>query len=191
MSGPLRSRRTRYRCRRPGLLPVAGLLVAGLLGVGVVAGPGVGRPSATPTRRLPVPAPALVGTTLSGDRFDLAEARGQVVLVNVFASWCGPCRDELPLLIEAGRRWSPHGLRLVGLNLRDGAQAVQALLDATGADGFTVLPDHDGTRAIEWGVRGVPETFVVDRDGRIVAYQSGVVTRAWLEAHLTALFETP
>lgn len=135
----------------------------------------------------PASAPALAGTTLTGQRFDLAAARGHVVVVNVFASWCGPCRDELPLLVETARQWSAQGLQVVGLNLRDGPDAVRALLDQAHADDLTVLPDPDGTRAVEWGVRGVPETFVVDRDGRIVAHQPGVVTRQWLRERLSPL----
>jgi cytochrome c biogenesis protein CcmG/thiol:disulfide interchange protein DsbE len=138
-------------------------------------------------RRPAVAAPALAGTTLTGERFDLAAARGDVVLVNVFASWCGPCRDELPLLVETARDWSPRGLRVVGLNLRDGPDAVRALLRQTRADALTVLPDPDGVRAVEWGVRGVPETFLVDRDGRVVAHRNGVVTRQWLRDELSAL----
>ncbi|MBM0237955.1 hypothetical protein JNW88_13790 [Micromonospora sp. ATA32] len=73
------------------------------------------------------------------------------------------------------------------MNVRDGSEAVRALLDETGATGLTVLPDPDGTRAIDWGVRGVPETFVVDRDGRIVDRQRGVVTRQWLEQRVAPL----
>lgn len=133
------------------------------------------------------PAPALAGATLDGGRFALSDARGQVVLVNVFASWCGPCRDELLVLVDAERSWSPRGVRLVGLNIRDGADAVRALLDETGATGLTVVPDPDGTRAVEWGVRGVPETFVVDRDGRLVDRRQGVVTRQWLEQRIAPL----
>ncbi|MFE9690175.1 TlpA family protein disulfide reductase [Micromonospora sp. NPDC005806] len=149
------------------------------------------RPPATPTPDAPTvrgtPAPALSGATLDGGRFVLAEARGEVVLVNVFASWCGPCRDELPLLVDVERSWSPRGLRLVGLNIRDGTDAVRALLEETGATGLTVVPDPDGTRAVEWGVRGVPETFVVGRDGRLVDRRQGVVTRQWLEQRIAPL----
>ncbi|WP_187398823.1 redoxin domain-containing protein [Micromonospora sp. WP24] len=156
--------------------------VAAVLAAGLRAGT-----SSTSGASGPTPAPELGGTTLDGGRFDLAEAHGQVVVVNVFASWCGPCRDELPLLADTARRWSPHGLRVVGLNLRDGPEAVRALLAETGTTDLTVLPDPDGTRAVKWGVRGVPETFVVDRDGRIVARQQGVVTRGWLDQRVTPL----
>ncbi|GGM58390.1 cytochrome C-type biogenesis protein [Micromonospora sonchi] len=169
--------------RRVGLAPATVLLLTVGLGALLVrhrSGPDdVGRPA--------VAAPALAGTTLDGTWFDLAAVRGQVVLVNVFASWCGPCRDELPLLAETALRWSPQGLRVVGLNLRDGPEAVRTLLKQTQAEQLTVLPDPDGTRAVDWGVRGVPETFVVDRDGRIVAYQPGVVTRQWLQDQLSPL----
>lgn len=181
MSG--RAGRSRWRRIRPA--PAAVLLLAIGLGVALAAGPGPGGAG----RRPAAVAPALAGTTLTGARFDLATARGHVVLVNVFASWCGPCRDELPLLVEAARHWSPQGLQVVGLNLRDGPDAVRALLAQAHADALTVLPDPDGTRAVDWGVRGVPETFVVDRDGRIVAHQPGVVTRQWLREHLSPLLE--
>ncbi|MEU3453411.1 TlpA disulfide reductase family protein [Micromonospora sp. NPDC006766] len=174
-----------------GLRPGPALVVAVTVAVGTLLALGLHASGTSATTdsgpSTPAPAPALSGDTLDGGRFDLTTARGQVVLVNVFASWCGPCRDELPLLVDAERRWSPHGLRLVGLNVRDGTEAVRALLDETRATGLTVLPDPDGTRSVEWGVRGVPETFVVDRDGRIVERQRGVVTQAWLEQRVAPL----
>ncbi|GAA2706332.1 TlpA family protein disulfide reductase [Micromonospora olivasterospora] len=179
--------RRRFRPPRPG--PALVLALTGVLGA--VFALGLRSPAPPPDTATngatPGPAPALAGATLDGGRFDLADARGEVVLVNVFASWCGPCRDELPLLVDAGRRWSPHGLRLVGLNVRDGAEAVRALLEQTGAQGLTVLPDPDGTRAVDWGVRGVPETFLVDRNGRVVDRQRGVVSRQWLEQRVAPL----
>ncbi|WFE39841.1 TlpA disulfide reductase family protein [Micromonospora sp. WMMD998] len=164
-----------------------------LLAVAVAAALAAARLSG-PTDPGPGPAPAapaLAGATLDGGRFDLAALRGQVVLVNVFASWCGPCRDELPLVAETGRQWSSRGLRVVGLNLRDGPDAVRPLLAQSRAENLTVVPDPDGARSVEWGVRGVPETFLVDRDGRVVAHRPGVVTRQWLDDHLSALLAVP
>ncbi|MEU4660416.1 TlpA disulfide reductase family protein [Micromonospora chalcea] len=173
--------------RRP--RPAAAVVLAVLLGA-VLAAVRLSGPIDAGPRPAPA-APALAGATLDGGRFDLAALRGQVVLVNVFASWCGPCRDELPLLAETGRQWSPRGLRMVGLNLRDGPDAVRPLLEQSRAEQIVVLPDPDGTRAVGWGVRGVPETFLVDRDGRIVAHRPGVVTRQWLDDHLSTLLAAP
>ncbi|MFG2052550.1 TlpA family protein disulfide reductase [Micromonospora sp. NPDC048930] len=178
--------------RRPGWLRTGPAAVLALtVAVGTLAALGLRAPATPAAEEAPTvtgaPAPALSGTTLDGGQFALSDARGQVVLVNVFASWCGPCREELPLLVDAERSWSPRGLRLVGLNIRDGTEAVRALLDETGATGLTVVPDPDGTRAVQWGVRGVPETFVVGRDGRLVDRRQGVVTRQWLEQRIAPL----
>ncbi|OZV76947.1 hypothetical protein CA850_25430 [Micromonospora echinospora] len=180
----MRTRLGRWWRFRPA--PATVLLVAVALGIVLTVDH---RPRAGGDGRPAVTAPALAGTTLTGEPFDLAAVRGNVVLVNVFASWCGPCRDELPLLVEIARDWSPRGLRVVGLNLRDGPDAVRALLRETRADALTVLPDPDGVRAVEWGVRGVPETFLVDRDGRVVAHRNGVVTRQWLQVQVSPLLE--
>lgn len=182
----------RSTLRRPGWLRAGPAMVLALtVAVGALVVVGLRAPDPSNPEQTPAvagrPAPALSGATLDGGRFALADVRGQVVLVNVFASWCGPCRDELPLLVDAERTWSTRGLRLVGLNIRDGTDAVRALLDDTGATGLTVVPDPDGTRAVEWGVRGVPETFVVGRDGRLVDRRQGVVTRQWLEQRITPL----
>ncbi|MEV0393537.1 TlpA family protein disulfide reductase [Polymorphospora rubra] len=170
--------------RRP--LPAATLLVTAVLGV--VFALGLHRAAGpAPDPAAGAPAPALAGPTLDGGHFDLAENRGRVLLVNVFASWCGPCRRELPLLVDAERQWSAQGVRLVGLNVKDGTTAVRALLKETGTESMTVLPDPDGTLAVGWGARGVPETFVVDRDGRIADRIRGEVTRQWLEQRVGPL----
>ncbi|MEV4754248.1 TlpA disulfide reductase family protein [Micromonospora sp. NPDC049559] len=133
------------------------------------------------------PAPPLAGHTLAGEPFDLAAQHGRVVLVNLFASWCGPCRDELPLLAAAQRRWSDRGLRVVGVDVRDSPEAVRVLLAETGSTELTVLPDPAGATAVDWGARGVPETFLVDRDGRVTQRVAGPVTAGWLDQRLAPL----
>ncbi|WP_422768740.1 TlpA family protein disulfide reductase [Plantactinospora sp. WMMC1484] len=172
-----------------GLVAALGLVAVVVAAVGTTAGGnGGGDPAAGPGRPVAV-APALAGRTLAGEPFDLAELRGHVVLVNVFASWCGPCQDELPLLVDAGRRWPARDVRMVGLAVRDSEVALRALLERTGARDLAVLADPAGSTAVDWGVRGVPETFLLDRHGRIVDRMIGPVTARWLDERLAPLLD--
>ncbi|MEN3614509.1 TlpA family protein disulfide reductase [Plantactinospora sp. ZYX-F-223] len=188
----VRRRRPAFPLFRPGRRRLTLTLVLGLVtmlgAVGLAATRG-GGPAAAPGTP-GTTAPALAGRTLAGAPFDLAGLRGQVVLVNIFASWCGPCQHELPLLVDAERRWSGRDLRMVGLAVRDSEVAVRALLDRTGARDLPVLPDPAGTTAVDWGVRGVPETFLLDRAGRIADRMIGPVTARWLDERLTPLLES-
>jgi cytochrome c biogenesis protein CcmG/thiol:disulfide interchange protein DsbE len=109
------------------------------------------------------------------------------MLVNIWASWCSPCRQELPLLAETARQWTGNGVRLVGLDVRDNEQDAQALLTETDATDLTVVPDPRGLVAVSWGVRAVPETFIVDRAGQIRVRAHGAVTATWLRQQLTRL----
>ena len=129
---------------------------------------------------LPRPAPPLAGSDLGGQRHDLRDLRGSVVLVTAWASWCDPCRDEVPVLDEAVHRYGGDGLEVLGLNVQDRPEHARAFVEAE-QPRFSSVVDHDGTRAVEWGLRGLPETFLVDRDGLVVAHRFGAVTREWVE----------
>ncbi|MFC4859371.1 TlpA family protein disulfide reductase [Actinophytocola glycyrrhizae] len=184
-------RPARRRRRWPWLL-VAGIAVAAL---GVTLAGGLS-PDGTaseadvtgpPTEFRDDPAPALTGRTLAGEPFDLAELRGEVVVVNMMASWCAPCREELPLLARTAKRWSSDGLRVVGVAMRDKDEQIRALLDETGASDLPVITDPTGSRAVSWGVAGVPETYVVGRDGRLLLHAIGPLTETWIDRHLVPL----
>jgi cytochrome c biogenesis protein CcmG/thiol:disulfide interchange protein DsbE len=135
------------------------------------------------------PAPALAGTTLDGGHLDLVDLRGSVVVVNVWASWCGPCREELPMLVEAAERWRGDGLQVVGIVTRDRGSAAADLLREAGASQLRSVQDPDGRLALSWGALGVPETFVVDRAGVVRARLVGPLSSGWLEEHAVPWLE--
>lgn len=165
---------------------VAALAVAAL-GITLAAGKAPAPGDVPQTQTRDQAAPQLSGRTLDGGRFDLAALRGKVVLVNVWASWCDPCRQELPALAAAQSRWSAGGFRVAGIDMRDNDESAHRLLRDTGATGLTSVADPQGTLAVAWGVRGVPESFLVDRTGRIRWWTAGTVDAAWLEQRVPAL----
>jgi cytochrome c biogenesis protein CcmG, thiol:disulfide interchange protein DsbE len=125
------------------------------------------------------PAPPLAGRTLSGGSLDLADLRGGVVVVSVWAAWCAPCREELPVLVAAER--AHPGVRLMGIDTRDGERQARGLLAQVGGDPGSSVVDPDGTLAAAWEVAGVPETFVVDAGGTVRARHLGPVGEEWLD----------
>ena len=120
-------------------------------------------PSALLDRPLPaLHLPAVEGLDTPG--LTVATLPNEVTLVNVFASWCGPCRIEHPVL---ARLATVHGVPLVGINYKDTPAAAVAWLGELGNPYARIGADPDGRAGLELGITGVPETFVVDRDGRI------------------------
>ncbi|UQU62626.1 TlpA family protein disulfide reductase [Couchioplanes caeruleus] len=181
-----------------GRIVAALLAAAAVTALGVTLASGIGAASGGPATPAPGPvtqarsgaAPPLAGTTLAGARFDPAALRGKVVLVNVWASWCDPCRQELPVLAAAQRRWASHGLAVVGIDIRDNAESARALLTDLGVQDLHSIADTQGTTAVAWGARGVPETFVVDRSGQMRWWAQGAVDAAWLEQRVGPLMSS-
>ncbi|NRQ38944.1 TlpA family protein disulfide reductase [Nonomuraea sp. NN258] len=128
--------------------------------------------------------PELSGRTLDGSDFSLARLRGHRVLVTLWASWCERCRGELPALVRSASRLRAEGVRVVGVNVRDGAAAARRHVLAAGAEAFPQLPDPGGRLALELGARGLPETFLIDRNGVIVRRLAGGLTHRWLDRHV-------
>ena len=134
-------------------------------------------PSALIGRPVPqTPLPPLEGLTDNGAAIpglDPATFKGKVSVVNVWASWCVPCHDEAPLLTELGR---DKRLQIVGINYKDAADNARRFLGRYGNPFGIVGVDVNGRASIEWGVYGVPETFIVGREGTIVYKLVGPVT---------------
>lgn len=138
---------------------------------------------------MPRPAPELVGVGLEGEPLDLGELRGSVVLVPAWASWCSPCRDEVPVLHRALEGLGPSGLRVLGINVHDRPGNARAFAGPDGSPSYPSVLDEAGRHAATWGLRGVPETFLVDRDGQIVAHHLGAVTDDWVRHTVAPLVE--
>lgn len=137
------------------------------------------------------PAPALTGTTLDGRPFDLAAWRGQVVLVNVWASWCVPCQREQPLLVSSYRELAPRGLQIVGIDVRDTPAAAKRFQAEYGRAPWPSVDDPDGTRAVDWGTFALPETYLVDGSGTVVAKAVGELDAAWIRDNVAPLLAAP
>lgn len=130
-----------------------------------------GEPSKIPSALIGKPVPeftlaAVPGLTVPG--FSTAHLKsGKVTVVNVWASWCAPCRIEHPLLLELARRGD---IVLVGINYKDAPENAARFLGTLGQPFAAVGMDADGRTAVDWGVYGVPETFVIDGQG-IIRYK--------------------
>ena len=118
--------------------------------------------------------------------FDTAALKGEVTVVNVFASWCIPCRDEHPLLVALKE---VSGVRLFGINQSDAPENARAFLAELGNPYDAVGADRDRRVSIDWGVYGVPETFVVDAEGVITFKHVGPLTPTAIETELMPAIE--
>jgi cytochrome c biogenesis protein CcmG, thiol:disulfide interchange protein DsbE len=132
----------------------------------------------------PLPGLAAAGAEVPG--LDPAVFRGKISLVNVWASWCIPCGDEAPLLTTLAR---DKRLQLIGINYKDAPDNARRFLGRYGNPYGIVGVDGNGRAAIEWGVYGVPETFLVGRDGTILYKLVGPVTPDNIDTVLKAEIE--
>jgi cytochrome c biogenesis protein CcmG/thiol:disulfide interchange protein DsbE len=143
----------------------------------VVAAIGMFRddPESLPSAREGQAAPPVVLTRMdSKDLFDDATLRdGQVKLVNYWASWCGPCRVEHPNLEQL----AGEGVPIYGINYKDDAGNARRFLDDLGDPYAAVGVDESGRMALDWGVYGVPETYVIDGEGTILLRVAGPLTQ--------------
>jgi cytochrome c biogenesis protein CcmG/thiol:disulfide interchange protein DsbE len=133
-----------------------------------------------PVRDLPV-----LGSDATGS---LADHAGKVVVLNVWASWCEPCKTEMPLLQKTHERIQDRGGLVLGIDMQDSTERALAFLEEEGIE-FESLRDVDREYVREFGVNQYPETFVIDRQGRITALKRGPIDQAWLDEHLEPVLE--
>ncbi len=166
------------------LIPLAIFLVlAGFLAVGLNLNP---REVPSPLIGKPAPAFELTKLDAADQKLKRDDLLGKVWVLNVWASWCAPCREEHPLVMELARRKLAP---VYGLNYKDTRPAGMAFLTQLGNPYEASLFDGDGRVGIDWGVYGVPETFVVDKQGTIRFKHIGPLTTEVLEKKITPLLK--
>jgi cytochrome c biogenesis protein CcmG, thiol:disulfide interchange protein DsbE len=171
---------------------IAAALLVGLLAYGLTTtGTDTTLDSATAQgKRVDPPADGALPVLGGGASGSLADYKGKVVLVNVWASWCEPCRDELPLIEKAHRRLSARGGTVLGIDVKENSGAALAAVEKYGLT-YPNLRDRDGSYVREWGQTGYPENYVIDRDGKVAAVRRFPVTQKWLDQTLYPLLDEP
>lgn len=132
-------------------------------------------------------APTFVLKTLDGGTLSLAQLRGKPLLLNFWASWCVPCRDEAPLLREVSEQQGAGGLKVVGVLFQDPDQRRMRKFIADYGLAYPNLLDSDLKTSINYGITGVPETFFIGADGLIKSVDRGGLTRETLSAGLKTI----
>jgi cytochrome c biogenesis protein CcmG, thiol:disulfide interchange protein DsbE len=179
--------------RLPGPIPIAVLCAVVALLALLAYGLAQNEPDRTVDRAVAFgqrePAPSLELPRLSGGgRASLADFKGKVVVLNFWASWCGPCRDESPLLQRWQRRIEQQDATVLGVDALDVTSDARAFARRYGLT-YPMLRDGGGETRGRFGIAGFPETFVVDRQGRIAAVQRGPVTDRFMREHVAPLLE--
>ena len=141
-----------------------------------------------------VAAPEIVGTTLEGEPFRLSDHRGDVVVLNVWASWCAPCRAEAPVLRAAATDFAGKGVTFVGLDTRDSDVSARAFVEKQGITYPNVI-DADGQIQLLFAdslpPQAIPSTLVIDRQGRVAARALGRVSESSIRGMVEPLLTEP
>ena len=133
----------------------------------------------------------LAGTTLDNSPLDISAYLGKVVVVNVWASWCGPCRSEAVDLATIAKEFNNADVQFIGLNTRDGLAAAKAF-NSRFDTGYPSIQDKEGTLTLAFGNLGpgaTPTTIVLDKEGRVAGRILGPITKAQLRSLIKAVLE--
>jgi len=162
---------------------------AALLGMTAARKPSTSTNEITNVAATSMPSPAWELKGVDGKLVKFSDFAGKVVILDFWATWCGPCRMEIPGFIELQKQYADKGLVVVGVSLdQDGASVVKTFMDKTGIIYPVVLGDETIVCAFG-GVEGIPTTFIIDRNGRIVGMHVGYTEKTEFESEIKPLLK--
>lgn len=133
------------------------------------------------------PAPDFILTDANGRKVKLSEFKGKVVLLNFWATWCGPCKLEIPWFVDFEKRYKDQGFAVLGVSMdEDGWEAVKPYIEAKQVN-YRVMVATEEVAQKYGGVDALPTTFIIDREGRIVSTHIGLVTKKDYEDEIVQL----
>lgn len=163
---------------RKGLSPATWFMLVGFVALGLIVGLALLRQ--TKPQPTDGPAPDFAFTTFEGEEYQLSDLRGKVVVLNFWASWCAPCRDEAPELESAWKHYEPtDDVVFLGVAYVDNGVRSLEFLDEYDVS-YLNAPDLGTRISALYGIRGVPETFVIDQEGKVAKFLIAGVTEAQL-----------
>jgi cytochrome c biogenesis protein CcmG, thiol:disulfide interchange protein DsbE len=177
----------------PGLVVCAAIALVALLAFGVAdQGTNTSIDAALAKGRRPPAPSANVALPVLGasTKESLAMLRGKAIVLNVFASWCDPCKAEAPVLEQAQREIAKHGATVLGITYQDNASDSQSFVHQEHIT-YPVIRDVDGNVVRSFGSTGVPETFLIDRTGRVAAIRRYQIDSRWLKENLPRILAEP
>lgn len=173
-----------WRYALPLILFLVLVLISGLALYGTLIGQRDLRQLPSPLQGRPAPTTPMTSFAVGAPTISADDFRGQFVLVNFFASWCLPCRTELPILTKLA-----DTLPIVGVAYKDRPDDTRAFLKTYGNPYQVIALDRSGQHGLEWGVYGVPESFLLDRDGRVIWRRTGAIDQAVIDQKILPIVE--
>ena len=170
----------------PGLVAAAAVALVALLVFGIESEGVSGSLDAALAKGIRLPAPdanMALPVLGSGSKQTLADLKGKVVVLNLFASWCDPCKAEAPILEQVQRDLRGHDATVLGVTYLDNTNDAQQFVHQEHIN-YPVVRDVTGNFARAWGANGIPETFVIDRAGRVAAVRRYQLAGPWLEQNV-------
>jgi peroxiredoxin len=172
----------------PLILIGVGLIVLGLVAAGVIANGGNSYDYSVIPSAVNFPAPELSLNNLDGERVSISDFQQQVLLINNWATWCPPCRDEMPTLVKYFNEHHEQGFMLIGIDAGDPIDEVEQFVEEYNIT-FPILLDPNNKSLIVFNNENLPSSYVIDRKGNVVLAWTGPISKDTLEKYITPLIE--